>query len=270
MTSYFKINVIKANKINNAVTFIKINTTQKDLLLSLLTKFKFEQNLIINSKNNFITKIYPGIGGVMFTGPESKIVGTVRLILVYLLKNKVKDNQYFGQSESDYKKLHDDILKGVEITILSKAKTVRTDKFKLLENVIKSTIVKDDIPKNKGRNVSEFKIVEGVGDVMPELIVLLENHSFKFVKNNLILFEDTNLKVYKQSFKDIIKNTGVMFGKINTGKSLSENAKNKNQAIKNSLNALKSIYSELHGVNVKNFDFTPNSDSLKILGKMDI
>jgi hypothetical protein len=265
MSSYFKINVIKSNKINNAITFVKINTSQKDLLLSLLTKFKFEKNVIVNSKDNFITKIYPGVGGVIFTGPESKIVNTVRLILVYLLKNKVKDNQYFGQVEGNYKKLHDDILKGVEVVIISKAKTVRTEKFKLVENIIKSTIVKDDIPNNKPRNVSEFKVVENVSGVIPELVVLLENHSFKFSKSNLILFEETNLKMYKQSFKDIIKNTGVMFGKINPSGN-----KEKNKIIENSISALKSVLSDLHGVDIKKFDFVLSSENLKILNKLDI
>lgn len=278
--SYFKVNIIKSNKINSAITQLKINTTQKDLLLSLLNKFKYEQNIVINSKNNFVQKIYPGVNGCIFVGPDSKIINTTRIILTYLLKKSVKDNQYFGQVESNYKKLHDDILKGVEVNIISKSKNLKTDKFKLVEEVIKSTIIKDDIKGNKARSLEEFKVVNGVKSVEGHLIFLLENHPFKFNKTDLIIFEETNLKMYKQSFKDIIKSSGVLFGKENTReiekpkteeeKKREQNRINKNKIIKNSLDAFKKMFGEIHGVDISKFDFDVSSEELKILGKLDI
>ena len=70
--------------------------------------------------------------------------------------------------------------------------------------------------------------------------------------------------MYKQSFKDIIKNTGVMFGKVNGTN------KEKNKIIENSISALKSVLSDLHGVDMKKFDFVLSSENLKILNKLDI
>ena len=119
MSNYFKLNVIKTNKIPYAITYVKFNTSQKSLLFSLNVKFKLENNNPVNTKNNFIQKIYTGTSGIMFISQENRSLNIVSKYITYILRKHLKNNQYYGTTESNYNQLHTDILKGCELTIIS-------------------------------------------------------------------------------------------------------------------------------------------------------
>ena len=122
-------------KLPYTIVYIKINTTEKDLLHSLTYKYKMEKLIEVGiNSNNFMHETIVGKNGIVLYCPENKITNNIINYIKYLSTATLNSKQLFGKSGS-YSKLVNS-LKKVEIIITGKCKTF-----------IKNCMLKDSAPK---------------------------------------------------------------------------------------------------------------------------
>lgn len=123
---------------SSVLLYIKINTTEKDLLFSLGRKFKLEKfNPLGVNQNNRLFGCVVGENGIIFNCPENKIINLIIQYIIYLEKTVLKNGQYLTKDSKpgDYNKLSKS-LENIDIYVYGKCKTF-----------IKNCILKDEVPK---------------------------------------------------------------------------------------------------------------------------
>ena len=146
-----KFTAIHQKKIPYCFMYIKLNTSEKDLLLSLNMKFKLEklnQNAI--NPNNSIINCIIGTNGIVVGCIENKITSIIAQYINYLTKTNVKPKQLYG-SKGNYKKLEESLFK-FEVYIIGKCKNFiknnidasgESSKIKMLFKQLSSRVIKD-------------------------------------------------------------------------------------------------------------------------------
>lgn len=110
-------------KFQCAVLFINFNTSQKDLLCLLLQKYLEEKRLLTGLNMN--NAIYSGIAGessIALFVPENKLCNNIALLISYLHKSYLTNQQTKYIKSGDYNKLSSDI-KSFDVIITGKCKT---------------------------------------------------------------------------------------------------------------------------------------------------
>lgn len=121
----YTINASYCPKLPSVTVYIKIDTAEKNLLLSLNKKFKNEKLLVTSANgNNGISNMIIGTNGLVFNSPENKFTSVVSQYISYLSKTVVKPNQFCAQKDSvgKYSELEKS-LKTVTVTVVGKCKT---------------------------------------------------------------------------------------------------------------------------------------------------
>lgn len=118
-----KISTTYMKKIPFVILYIKINTSEKDLLFYLTKQYKSERlgSIVINPINCAFSMV-AGVNGLIVECPENKIVQNITQYINYLCKSIVKPNLYCSEKKGSYKKLVSD-LKNIELNIIGKCKT---------------------------------------------------------------------------------------------------------------------------------------------------
>ena len=118
----YKFSAVHHKKLSYAIVYIKIDTTEKELLHSLGYKYKKEKLLKVGvNANNFMIDCIPGPNGIVIYTPENRITNNVVMFIKYLSTATVNSKQLFGTSGS-YSKLTKSLEK-LSITVTGKCKT---------------------------------------------------------------------------------------------------------------------------------------------------
>ena len=118
-----KISTTYMKKIPFVILYIKINTSENDLLFYLTKQYKSERlgSIAINPINCAFSMI-AGVNGLIVECPENKIVQNITQYINYLCKSVIKPIMYYSDKKGSYKKLVND-LKNIELNIVGKCKT---------------------------------------------------------------------------------------------------------------------------------------------------
>lgn len=198
----YSIRATFAKKIPFCIVYIKIKTSEKDLLFSLNNKFKVEKLLYAGCNGlNGIMKVVCGTNGIVISCPENKITSVIQQYISYLSKTELKPKQLFGE-KGNYNDLEKG-LKHVEIHIVGKCKTF-----------IKNCLGKEESNKIKnmmagivGRNVKERKPVQNDKynkNLEEKEIKCTESQAVDYV----IACRDKNIKINYGSGKLTVKFIG--------------------------------------------------------------
>lgn len=122
-------------KLPYTVVYIKIDTSEKELLHSLTHKYKMAKLIEAGiNTNNFMHETICGKNGIVLYCPENKITNNVSNYIKYLSTETLNPKQFFGKHGS-YSKLLSS-LKKVTVYVTGKCKTF-----------IKNCMLKDSVPK---------------------------------------------------------------------------------------------------------------------------
>ena len=122
-------------KLPYTVVYIKIDTTENDLLHSLTYKYKMAKLIEAGiNPNNFMHETIAGRNGIVLYCPENKITNNVVNYIKYLSTETLNPKQFFGKHGSYSKLLNS--LKKVTVTVTGKCKTF-----------IKNCLLKNSVPK---------------------------------------------------------------------------------------------------------------------------
>lgn len=118
-----KISTTYMKKIPFVILYIKINTSENDLLFYLTKQYKSERlgSVAVNPINCAFSMI-AGVNGLIVECPENKIIQNITQYINYLCKSVIKPIMYCSDKKGSYKKLVND-LKNFEINIVGKCKT---------------------------------------------------------------------------------------------------------------------------------------------------
>ena len=155
-------------KLPYTVVYIKIDTTEQDLLHSLTCKYKMSKLIEAGiNTNNFMHETICGRNGIVLYCPENKITNNVSNYIKYLSTESLTPKQFYGKHGS-YSKLLPS-LKKVTVYVTGKCKTFIKNCMlkdsvpkmdKLMECIAtKNDKQRDDI-KNDKFDISQFKVAE--------------------------------------------------------------------------------------------------------------
>ena len=124
-------------KLPYTVVYIKIDTTENDLLHSLTCKYKMAKLIEAGiNPNNFMHETICGKNGIVLYCPENKITNNIVNYIKYLSTESLNQKQMYGK-QSSYSKLLK-CLKKVTVIVTGKCKTF-----------IKNCMLKDSVKKKK-------------------------------------------------------------------------------------------------------------------------
>jgi len=177
------ISTLPTPKLPSVFMWIKINTSEKDLLYSLSLKYKKEKLLSYGSQaNNNAYSFIPGVNGIIINCPENKITNNILQYISYLKKTSLKDCQFYSKSTGNYSTLMKDINK-VQIKIIGKCKTFTKNCIlvkekvpkieKLLQSIDSITPVKrENIKNDKFEECEKISIKASDGNVIDAFVIL--------------------------------------------------------------------------------------------------
>lgn len=132
----YKFEALHHKKLPYTLVYIKIDTTEKELLHSLTHKYKEDKLLTVGTNpNNFMINCIAGQNGIVIYTLENRIPNNVMAYIKYLSTATLTSKQLYGKKGS-YSKLLSS-LKKVEVYVTGKCKTF-----------IKNCLLKDS-PKMK-------------------------------------------------------------------------------------------------------------------------
>jgi len=184
-TLSLKIHTIPTMKTPCVFMYIKIATSQKDLLYSLSIKYSKEKLLKFGSHaNNNAYSMIPGVNGIVISCPENKITNNILQYITYLKKTVLKPSQFYSSGKGNYSTLMKDIDK-LDIEIVGKCKTFNKNCIvvsqtvpkisKLLDSITATSINKrDDIENPKFEKCEKVSIKCGNGNTV-DAVLLLNN-----------------------------------------------------------------------------------------------
>jgi hypothetical protein len=236
-----KFHTLPTPKIPAVYMYIKIDTTQKDLLYCLSLKYVKERLLKFGSHaNNNAYNMIPGVNGIIINCPENKITNNILQYLTYLKKAQLKPNQFYSASKGSYSTLMKDIDK-IEIMILGKCKTFTKNCIdvsqtvpkisKLLDSISATSINKrEDIQNSKFEKCEMISIKAGNGNVV-DAVLLLHNCGCCGLKTTASGFEICKCCCccgcldYADTFRSQLKAFRGQFGAIGSKKDAKAKAK---------------------------------------------
>lgn len=118
----YKFEAIHHKKLPYTLVYVKIDTTEKDLLHSLTCKYKKDKLLKVGTNaNNFMIDCISGQNGIVIYTLENRIINNVMMYIKYLSTMTLNSKQLYGKKGS-YKKLLSSLEK-VEVYVTGKCKT---------------------------------------------------------------------------------------------------------------------------------------------------
>lgn len=170
-------------KLPSVYMYIKIDTTQKDLLYCLSIKYTNEKLLKFGSHaNNNAYNMIPGVNGIVINCPENKITNNILQYITYLKKSQLKPVQFYSSSKGSYSALMKDIDK-LDITIVGKCKTFAKNCINVSQTVPKISKLMDslsaisinkreDIQNPKFEKCEMISVKAGNGNVVDAVLLL--------------------------------------------------------------------------------------------------
>lgn len=194
----YKFTALHHKKLPYAVLYIKIDTTEKDLLFSLNCKFKSDKLLTVGTNtNNFMINCIAGTNGVVIYTPENRITNNVINYIKYLSTATVSAKQLYG-TKGSYSKLLSS-LKKVEVYVTGKCKTFIKNcilkESPKMTNMMKSIEMKKDKDRKDIEDEKYTPVFKSI-EVDSSNIELLDI---------LVSFDTKSLQVFKSGSKFIIK-----------------------------------------------------------------
>lgn len=199
--------------------FIQFKSTEDLLLNELLKKFKAAKLFDIGANaNNKIISMVCNNGCVYTTVPEAKVFNIILQVYKYLLTMKISSSIIHSSisASQSYKKLHEDVMKGFNIIITGKCKSLTEKlnskdsdkrkqlvKFIELLNEIKPKDIDDIKPSKYASECCKKYSISGSNTAKLYFAIMCVDFNFKFDGNNLITDECT----YK-NMAEFIKNYG--------------------------------------------------------------
>jgi hypothetical protein len=178
-----KFKTVSTPKSPSVYMYIKIDTSQKDLLYCLSVKYTKEKLLKFGSHaNNNAYNMIPGINGIIINCPENKITNNILQYITYLKKTQLKPNQFYSSGKGSYTSLMKDIDK-LDITIVGKCKTFSKNCInvsqtvpkisKLMDSISSIAITKrEDIQNPKFEKCEMISVKAGNGNVVDAVLLL--------------------------------------------------------------------------------------------------
>ena len=151
----YSFSAVSHKKMPYAIVYIKIDTTENDLLHSLGYKYKKDKLLSVGiNANNFMIDCIPGPNGIVIYTPENRITNNIVMFIKFLSTATINSKQMFGTSGS-YTKLTNS-LKKVNITVTGKCKTFIKNCLQKnspkMENMMKVISIKEDKKRDDIKN----------------------------------------------------------------------------------------------------------------------
>lgn len=151
----FNFSAVHHKKLPYAIVYIKINTSEKELLHSLGYKYKKEKLLSVGvNANNFMIDCIPGPNGMVIYTPENRITNNIVMFIKYLSTATINSKQLFG-TEGSYTKLTNSLHK-VSITVTGKCKTFIKNCLQKsspkMDNMMKVISIKQDKKRDDIKN----------------------------------------------------------------------------------------------------------------------
>lgn len=203
-------------KMPYVVVYVKIKTSEKDLLSSLAYMYKREKLLRVGcNANNLLINVVTGPNGIVLMCPENKIVNNISLFIQYISKTELKSNQFYG-TKGSYNKLEED-LKHVDIHIVGKCKTFIKNKLEKDSDAIKKmmvSIVDRNVKKREDIMRSDFvdnqwRQIECSEEEALDIIVSFQDKYLEVVKiSNGYKFKyrgASNWKTYGGTIRSLLK-----------------------------------------------------------------
>ena len=178
-----KFHTVSTPKIPSVYMYIKIDTSQKDLLYSLSIKYTKEKLLRFGSNaNNNAYNMIPGVNGIVINCPENKITNNILQYISYLKKSILKSNQFYSSGKGSYSSLMKDIDK-LDISIVGKCKTFAKNCINVSQTVPKisklmdslSAIIinkREDIQNPKFEKCEMISVKAGNGNTVDAVLLL--------------------------------------------------------------------------------------------------
>ncbi len=135
------------------VVYVKLDTTEKDLLYSLAYQFKLSKYMEFGcNNNNRILGCSVGENGIVMNCPENKIINVVLQFITHLERSVLKNDQFLCRhsTKGDYKKF-EKAIENFDVYVYGKCKTfvknciLKSDSNKMVNMIksLESRIVKD-------------------------------------------------------------------------------------------------------------------------------
>ena len=199
--------------------FIRFHTSEELLINELLKKFKAAKLFDVGANaNNKIISMICNNSCIYTTVPEAKVFNIILQVYKYLLTMKISPAVIKTSicSKQSYNKLHSDIMKGFEVIITGKCKSL-TDKlnskdqdkrkqilkFIELMNAIEDKSIEDITPSKSAENCYKKYPITGSQTAKLYFAIMCVDFNFKFEGENLVTDECTYL-----SMVEFIKNYG--------------------------------------------------------------
>ena len=280
--SNIKIQATHNKKFGNALLFINFNTSQKDLLRSLLQKYASEKRLYTGvNMNNGIVSAITGETSILLIVTDNKLTQNISLLYTYLNKSKLTSQQAKLCRSGNYNTLSNDI-KNFDVIITGKCKNFinalknNAPKIDNLKNQIaavqpkdRENFTTDHVPDESfiGKTVSLGGLSN---EAMLYLSVCVEDVPCKISRDKLTFLSENGLQqfaekmiwkdVFQAKVKTFLGQTGAV-GSPSANDTGGRKYKAKCETILACENVLAEIFSKLRGFN---YSFSKVEDLKKV------